>query len=1260
MKNLYRISLLLCGCFAGNALYGDALQLVQDEDAQTISVFRDGAPEPILVQHAREDHRPYLHPIVAPDGQGVFTEYSPGHHPHQTGLYWGFTRINGRDYFHNPTNGYWKREQSRIIAGEGEVVQWETVYALLDAEGNPVMRESQLWSMRDVDERYFIDLIWSGEALVDLDFDEYAYGGLFLRMPFKRGESEGLAVNSSRQENERAEGQRAMWVDVGMEIEGREDWGHIAIFDHPDNRNFPQKWRVDKQLGIGPAPSRMGDWHIHKGETETYKHQIVVYSGEFNDVRTNDQWKSYSGQGGNWALWNIAREEGRNAEFLSGPEAVEKMTVADGLAVNLYASEPEITQPMAFCWDDRGRLWVAENRDYETRRSGFSGSGDSRILILEDVDGDGKMDTRKVFLDGIPFPAAIAWGFDGLWLGAPPNLLFVPDRDGDDKADVDDIEVRLTGWGIRDRHETLNSFIWGPDGWLYGCQGFATPSMVGKPVGEGRIYRHGEAFPTNQEVQDPQEIDGGVWRYHPIKDRFEVVAHGFSNPWGMDFDDHGQIFISACVIPHLWHVIPGGIYHRQGGQHINPHVYSDIKTITDHRHRSAHGGARIYLADAFPEKYHDRIFMANIHEHALLSDILEPKGSGFVGRHGDETVLANDPQWIGFSIEIGPEGAVYMLDWHDPDICGTDVLYKDTGRIYRVAPPGTKTPVGFDLATYSDDELVDLQMHRNDWYVRRARVLLHERAVEGSLSKGVHAKLWKQFEEGPDEGRKLRSLWALHVTDGVNRNRLTRLLDHEDEHIRAWAIQLLCEDFEPGRSALKRFETMAVEDPSPVVRLYLAAALQRIPEASIWKIAEGLLAQAGDADDHNLPKMIWFGVEPHVEGSADLALGHAVESEIPLVSEFIARRAIAAEKLDAIIAALEKADTTEQRIPLLKGARDGLAGQKYLNAPEGWAALEKRLMDSSSDEERSLALRLGQLFGSAEAGKARLAVLKDSSASLEERREILQSFGQERYEPAFPAILAMLDEAPLRQAALRTLAVYDKPNVSGEVLKRYGKFTSTEKSIAIQTLATRRGSARDLMNAMRKGDVPRSDVSAVAARQMNRVIGPNFIDFWGKIESMSRDKEIAMERYRILLSDEYVSHADLKAGKALYEQTCASCHKLYGEGGEIGPDITGSNRANLDYILSNMLDPSGEIPEGYQLVTISTQDGRSYAGNVASEDDNQVTLRMIGQNVVLSKADILSRETLPVSMMPEGLLSAMSEKQVRDLVGYLRTTHPIE
>ena len=167
----------------------------------------------------------------------------------------------------------------------------------------------------------------------------------------------------------------------------------------------------------------------------------------------------------------------------------------------------------------------------------------------------------------------------------------MPDRNHDDKAD-EEIEVRLTGWGIQDRHEILNSFSWGPDGWLYGCQGVFTRSQVGKPIGEGNIFKPGDPFPTSIKAEDPQYIDGGVWRYHPTKDRFEVVAHGFSNPWGIDWDDKGQLFASMCVIPHIFHVFNGGVYHRQAGRHVNPYVYDDIKTIATHRHRSAHGGLR--------------------------------------------------------------------------------------------------------------------------------------------------------------------------------------------------------------------------------------------------------------------------------------------------------------------------------------------------------------------------------------------------------------------------------------------------------------------------------------------------------------------------------------------------------------------------------------------------------------------------------------------------------------------------------------------
>ena len=594
--------------------------------------------------------------------------------------------------------------------------------------------------MRAEDDAFLLDLEWRGEAKVLVTIGEYEYGGLFLRMPWHEG-MEGRAVNAARQRNQFAEGKRAMWMDVGLMLPGRDDMAHVSIFDHPENEGFPQPWRMDGQLGVGPVRARMGAWTIGERQSAVIRHRILVYTGDMNDLELRERWEAYTGQEGaiysTASLWGIAQQEALEAEFLSPDRAAELMTLVDGYSVGAWAGEPMVTQPMAFAWDDKGRLWVAENRDYESRGRGFSNSGDSRVVILEDTDRDGKADSRKVFLEGIAFPAAIAVGFDGLFLGAPPHVLFVPDRDGDDQADMDDIEIRLTGWGIRDRHETINSLHWGPDGWLYGLEGFATPSKIRKPAEQASLYRHGDPFPDALLLQEGTEINGGVWRYHPTKDRFEVVAHGFSNPWGIDYDAKGQLFISACVIPHLFHVIPGGVYQRQGGRHINAHVYEDIGPIVDHRHRSAHGGARVYQSDAFPEREQGRIFMANIHEHPVLTDILEPTGSGFVARHGDDFLMANNAQWVGFSMEIGPEGAVYVLDWHDADICGQEVLDKDTGRIFRIVPTTSLAQDWEgryeDLGALSDERLAALQESPSDWHARRARVILQHRATQRPL-----------------------------------------------------------------------------------------------------------------------------------------------------------------------------------------------------------------------------------------------------------------------------------------------------------------------------------------------------------------------------------------------------------------------------------------------------------------------------------------------------------------------------------------------
>lgn len=1232
------------------------LVVEHDQAAGTVTVSRAGQKSPILTQNARPDFRPYLHPIVAPDGQGVLTEDSPGHHKHQTGLYWGFTRLNGRDYFHNPTGDHWRRASVAVLQGSGDEVGWQTMYDLLDANGAAVLRETQRWSMRERNGRYELDLIWRGEAQTDVTVGKYDYGGLFLRMPWREGTA-GEVVNAARQRNERAEGQRAMWIDVGMKVEGRSDLAHVAIFDYPDNGGYPQAWRVDGQLGVGAARSRGGDWTIARGQTEVIRHRFVIYTGALNDVEMTNAWTEYSGNRSTYstsALWSIARAQGRQETFLPADQAAAQMTPIDGFKVNAWAAEPMLTQPMAFCWDDRGRLWIAENRDYETRTRGFSNGGDSRILILEDTDRDGVADSRKVFLEGIPFPAAIAVGFDGLFLGAPPNLLFVPDRNDDDRADVADIEVRLTGWGILDRHETINSLHWGPDGWLYGLQGFATPSKIRKPQGRGRIYRPNEPFPADLLSGEGIDIDGGVWRYHPTKDVFEVVAHGFSNPWGVDYDARGQLFITACVIPHLWHVVPGGIYHRQGGQHFNPYVYSDIKTIADHRHQSAHGGARVYQSDAFPESQRGRIFMANMHEHAVLSDVLVRKGSGFTAQHGNDFVMANSAQWIGFSLEIGPDGAVYVLDWHDADICGNDVLHKDTGRIFRIAPT-TSLAQGWagrysDLRQMSDRQLVDLQTNSSDWHARRARVILQGRAAKGILKPDTHAQLRELFGSSARTDLRLRAMWGLHVTGGWTAEALTQLLQHPDEYVRAWAIQLLCEDRSPPAAALDTFARMARDDRSPVVRLYLASALQRLDDRHRWTIAGGLMMHAEDAADHNLPKMIWLGVEPLAGKAPEIALDYASQSRIPMLAQFIARRAVEANALDAVIAAIANEPATQ--ISLLEGMRDGLEGRVDLPAPASWAALYSRLRRADAAVAR-VAHEIADRFGDTAAARRHLATIQRRDAAPEQRRRSMQVLTAQRRRQLVALLPAALGDPALRLEAIRAVAAFDDESLGRLLIDRYATFSAVEKSEAMQTLSARQRYGQLLTEALAARRVPSTDIPLHIARQFARLVGPSFTDVYGPIERGAEERSYA--RYRGLLNDTAMSRANLQLGRGLFQRVCGPCHKMFGEGGTLGPELTGSNRASLNYLLLNVLEPNAEVSDAYKMVVVTTRDGRTYAGNVVSETDRQITLRLAGRdNAVISKSEVQSRETTAVSMMPPGLFDALADSEVVDLVAYLR------
>lgn len=578
-------------------------------------------------------------------------------------------------------------------------------------------------------------------------------------------------------------------------------------------------------------------------------------------------------------------------------QAAREMTLPPGFAATLFAGEPDIVQPIAFCLDDRARLWVVEGMTYPKRAP--EGEGRDRILVFEDADGDGRFDRRTVFAEGLNLVSGIEFGYGGVFVGAAPYLMFIPIAPSGTDAGAGDApkpagppQILLDGWGSQDTHETLNTFAWGPDGWLYGCHGVFTHSKVGAP-----------GTPEEKRVK----INAGVWRYQPVRREFEVFAEGTSNPWGLDFDARGQLFVEACVIPHLFHMIQGARYHRQAGAHFNPFTYDDIKTIADHRHflgerahlgnnRSdaaggghAHSGLMIYQGESWPEQFRGKMFMNNIHGARINMDVPERAGSGFVGRHGADFLLANDRASQIVHLLEDQDGSVFMIDWYDLNQCHRpqpETHDRSNGRIFKVVYGGQKTtPV--DLAKKTDTELAALVIGNNEWLSRHARRLLAEHAARGKI---VLTELEKATREAAPHAA-LRALWALHATGSLTEALALELLNERTgrEDLTAWTVQLACERA-PSEAIRARLAELAKETKSPVTRLYLASAAGRLPVEHRLAVLEPLLMRAEDAKDHNLPLLEWYALEPVIAKDPVAAALLLEKVAFPQAREFIARR----------------------------------------------------------------------------------------------------------------------------------------------------------------------------------------------------------------------------------------------------------------------------------------------------------------------------------------------------------------------------------
>ncbi len=970
-------------------------------------------------------------------------------------------------------------------------------------------------------------------------------------------------------------------------------------------------------------------------------------------------------------------------------EAASGFTVPEGFRVSVFAAEPEVRNPIAMAWDGRGRLWVAENYTYAEREKKFDLSLRDRVVIFTDADGDGKPEKRTVFIDTVQRLSSIAIGRGGVWLMCPPRLLFVPDRNNDDIPDGPP-EVVLEGFEVpaESYHNFANGLKWGPDGWLYGRCGASAPGKIRSP---------------EAPLADAVPLHGGIWRYHPKTKVFEALCHGTTNPWGHDWTEFGEGFFVNSVNGHLWHLIPGAHYRRPHTISPNPLVYEPMEMHADHFHWDtgkdwtasrdvaknsdkfggghAHSGAMIYYGEQWPKSYRGQLLTLNFHGRRANVEKLDRTGSGFIGRREPDILQASDPWFRGIDLNYGPDGSVYVLDWSDTGECHESTgVHRNSGRIYRVTYGEPKAVAAPNLPKATMQELLEMyRKPRNEWLSRMIRNEIESRKP---LNKSDDAVFINEISHYKVDSL-LRWLWLVQTLGFNHPYMLQRFLPNgSDEQIQVCGIRMVSDqwpiDTVEGRSRAESVsvdeETMtdllrlANDQKSGLVRLTLASTLQRLPIKNRPQLAAKLLTYAEDANDPNLPNLIWYGLIPVALNEPHLLIALAAESKIPKVREFTARRfgellIKQPELLDGLLKATAvKSDAI--RADVLRGLAVGVAGQRKAKAPLNWAKYPKAFTGADADKLRGTVQALDVLFGDGRAlDEVRNLALNDK-AELAHRKAALETLIDADAPDLRAVCEKLLKVRFLNTAAVRGLTRFDDPAIGEMLAKNYKSFHQSERPAVVAALVSRATFARALLEAMGKDAISRTDLSAAQARQIRSFNDADLTkrlgDVWGELRDSPKDRIDLIAKWKADLTPEVLQAADKSKGRAVFAKACANCHRLYGSGGEIGPDLTGAGRKDLDYLLGNIVDPSAEVNKDFQITLVKLLDGRVLNGIVVAETAQTLTVQTAEARLTFPLADVESRKKSPLSLMPDGLLQPLTAEQVRDLIAYLMTDRQVE
>lgn len=944
------------------------------------------------------------------------------------------------------------------------------------------------------------------------------------------------------------------------------------------------------------------------------------------------------------------------------------------LDISLFAREPDILDPVALTFDERGRMFVVEMRDYPYGIGPDLKPGGT-IRLLEDTDGDGKSDRSTLFADNLSFPTSVAPWNGGIIVTAPPEVIFLKDTDGDGQADVR--EVLLKGFNRHATDSNLSGLRWGLDNRLHGNNG-----------------GNGGTIVSTRRPGEPVSLRGLDFSFDPGTGDF-TPTYQTSGGFGLAFDDWGRSFATHNVNHIQQRIIPARYLTRFPGlppvdatQSISDHEamarifpISVAQTRPNHPEQAGHfsssGGVGYAGWNGLPGDLPGSIFIFDVVGNLVHRDLLKPDGPILVasrapGEQTREFFASRDPAFRPVGVELGPDGALYLLDMQRDVIEHPDYIPEkmrtglnirggeDRGRIYRLTPKGGLPPGLRDVNTASTTDLIARLSNSSQWHRGTAQRLLVERHDPAAVEP-----LRRLATDGREPLGKLHALWTLRGLNALDETVLARALTDPHPGIRENAL-LLAEAFGPDARRLTRNLLDLAGDPNPRVRFQTALTLGTLdqPETAValrqilvtdrdsrWTRLAVYSSLRRGADTLLVSLLRDPRFSPDViRELADLTAGRDGSTGVAAVIDSLAAPGVAEP---VIIAALEGIRTGVARNPDAGNASPTLTNAfqqlEQVASPalliQVWKTRRDLALPESPAQQLAIAQAITRLSAATGATDQHLTDIS------------LLSLGDPlKVEPILLSLLQGSQPSSIQSAALSVLARFNTPSLAGKLLQRWTSLAPSVRPSVID-LILRRGSFHPyLLEAVETGAIKPGELN-LDLEQRRRLLRDSTADvktraakFWGDEEYSNR--KAALDQWLAKLP----ATGDAVRGRIHFEKICAQCHQAGGLGALVGPDLTSVSHRSVEDLLFNILDPNMAINPAYLTYLCESGADEMEIGILKSESADAITLlQAAGKQVVIPRKNIKRLESTGLSLMPEGLETGLTPADLRDLIAFLQT-----